>query len=85
MFSTKKLALAALTALSLGVGSAMAQEGPTVEAPNDWAAPPLFQHQAPTHAFLGAPERNAAPQAGAADLGQAGLVNGVDGVSGGGG
>lgn len=82
MTRTKTLTLALVAALSLGAASAMAQEGPTVGTPNDWAATPTRPLVSPF-----APSRTGMPQAGSSDTQVSPLngSNGVDGVSGGGG
>lgn len=94
MYRNKILALATVTVLSLGVGTAMAQEGPTVFSPNDWAAPPLANTTQTTsgmHATNGygatnGYQENTAPRAGSSDAPQSPyMTNGVDGVSMGGG
>jgi hypothetical protein len=64
MKTTKTLMLAAVAALSLGVGTAMAQEGVSMIAPNDWSIQQeraVYAHQ--TQAPAAAPV-----QAGSSDV-----------------
>jgi hypothetical protein len=65
MNTTRTLALAAVAALSLGMGAAMAQENPEFAVPNDYWAVRAASQTAPanvTHAV-----RTEMPQAGSAD------------------
>lgn len=80
--TTTTLALATVAALSLGVGAAMAQEGPTVSAPSDWAATPRFQVDtvAANDRQKVSDPRKAMPEAGSSDTyhtTSAELINGV--------
>lgn len=63
MTNIKTLALAAVTVLTIG-GTAMAQEGPIVSDPSDWAATPQVQ----TTYHAASVVQSAAPQAGSSDI-----------------
>lgn len=60
MNTTRTIALAALTALSLGIGTAMAQEGPTVSLDQMGYSPAVPTGQTATPSAM--------PQAGSSDV-----------------
>jgi hypothetical protein len=61
MNTIRTLSFAAAAALSLGLGTAMAQDGPSTQNASDWTQRPSTQYQAPARS-------NQTPQSGSSDV-----------------